>query len=121
VALGIDDGTVHDLRRTGSTLLTSERIGVSPFIRSKVLAHYDAGGGAQVSATRYDANSYVREKRAALEKWQRLLSDVVGREGSPCAPAQRFDSGHLLSAGFNLQGVLPSRAFTRNPAILFQG
>lgn len=57
-AVGAQDGTVHDIRRTGSTLMTSERLSVSPFIRSKVLAHYDTGGGAQVSATRYDANSY---------------------------------------------------------------
>jgi integrase len=93
-ALEIEDGTVHDIRRTGSTLMTSERLSVSPFIRSKVLAHYDTGGGAQVSATRYDANSYVREKRAALEQWQRLLRRVVGIDAAP-ANGTRFDAGPL--------------------------
>lgn len=92
-ALQIDDGTLHDLRRTGSTLMTSERLGVSPFIRSKVLAHYDAGGGAQVSATRYDANSYVGEKRRALEDWQRLLARIV--DAPYCRPAEGAYFGGL--------------------------
>lgn len=75
--LGIIGPTVHDLRRTVSTNLTSERCGVSPFIRSKVLGHLDAGGGAQVSSTHYDANSYVVEKRRALEAWATLLTGIV--------------------------------------------
>lgn len=74
----IANGTIHDIRRTGSTLMTSERLGISPFIRSKVLGHNDAGGGAQVSATHYDANSYLGEKRRALEQWQGLLATIVG-------------------------------------------
>jgi integrase len=90
-ALEIDDGRVHDLRRTGSTLMTSERLSISPFIRSKVLAHYDTGGGAQVSATRYDANTYLREKRRALEAWQRLLARIVG--------ADRFEASGIFFGG----------------------
>lgn len=71
--------TVHDLRRTGSTALTSERIGVSPFIRSKVLGHSsDTGGGAAVSVVHYDANDYVAEKRRALGAWTDLLMAIVG-------------------------------------------
>lgn len=78
-ALGIVDATPHDLRRTGSTALTSERLGISPFIRSKVLGHTsDAGGGSAVSATHYDANLYVSEKRRALEAWEGLLLEVAG-------------------------------------------
>jgi integrase len=99
-ALQIEDGTLHDLRRTGSTLMTSERLTVSPFIRSKVLAHYDAGGGAQVSATRYDANTYVREKREALEKWQALLRRIVGVETSAVRQAMRFDAVPAIAAGY---------------------
>jgi integrase len=99
-ALEIEDGTLHDLRRTGSTLMTSERLSVSPFIRSKVLAHYDAGGGAQVSATRYDANTYVREKREALEKWQALLRRIVGIETSAVGQAMRFDAVPGIAAGY---------------------
>lgn len=83
-ALEIKGAAPHDLRRTGSTALTSERLGISPFIRSQVLGHADAGGGAVVSATHYDANSYISEKRRALEAWEALLMAIVGeRERSP--------------------------------------
>jgi integrase len=77
VGMKIDDVTIHDLRRTASTNMTSERCGVSPFIRSKVLGHLDAGGGAQVSVLHYDANSYVSEKRAALEAWTKVLCGII--------------------------------------------
>lgn len=77
VGLGIEGPTVHDLRRTVSTNLTSERCGVAPFIRSKVLGHIDAGGGAMVSVVHYDANTYVSEKRRALEIWTAVLLAVV--------------------------------------------
>lgn len=84
-ALAISGASPHDLRRTGSTALTSERIAVSPFIRSKVLGHTsDAGGGSAVSAAHYDANEYVAEKRRALEAWEGLLLEVAGeRAGTP--------------------------------------
>lgn len=78
----IVNGTIHDIRRTGSTIMTSERLGISPFIRSKVLGHNDAGGGAQVSATHYDANSYLSEKRRALDAWQELLMQVVSKSSA---------------------------------------
>ena len=55
--------------------------GVFPFIRSKVLGHTsDAGGGSAVSATHYDANLYVSEKRRALEAWEGLLLQIVGEK-----------------------------------------
>lgn len=94
-ALGIDDATPHDLRRTGSTAMTSERLGVSPFIRSKVLGHTsDAGGGSAVSAAHYDANLYVAEKRRALEAWESLLLEVVGERprASNVAPLRAVGS-----------------------------
>jgi integrase len=82
-ALGLSNLTVHDLRRTGSTLMTSERLRVTPFIRSKVLGHRsDAGGGAAVSMLHYDANEYVSDKRDALERWARLLRQIVD-DGGP--------------------------------------
>lgn len=81
---GIKGLTVHDLRRTGSTALTSERLGVSQFIRSLVLSHLaDSGGGAVVSRSHYDANSYIAEKRRALEGWERLLRHIVGEAPMP--------------------------------------
>lgn len=77
-AVGIKGASTHDLRRTGATALTSERLRVSPFIRSKVLSHRaDAGGGAAVSMIHYDSNEYVSEKRQALESWARLLVTIV--------------------------------------------
>jgi len=83
-AIGIEDVTPHDLRRTGSTALTSERIGVLPFIRSKVLGHTsDSGGGSAVSAAHYDANTYAAEKRRALEAWEDLLLEIAGERQRP--------------------------------------
>lgn len=82
--IGIDGAHIHDLRRTGSSALTSERIGVSPHIRSQVLGHgSDAGGGAAVSATFYDVNTYLPEKRRALEAWENLLLEIVGERVRP--------------------------------------
>ncbi len=82
-ALGIAKATLHDIRRTGSTALTSERLGVTPFIRSKVLSHSDAGGGAEVSSKVYDVNSYISEKRRALQAWEALLLEIVGERVRP--------------------------------------
>lgn len=82
-ALKIEGATFHDIRRTVSTNLTSERIGVSPFIRSKVLGHQDAGGGAVVSSTVYDSNTYLAEKRRALTAWTDLLLEIVGERARP--------------------------------------
>jgi len=76
--LSVKGASTHDLRRTGSTAMTSERLGVSPFIRSMVLGHADAGGGAVVSSRHYDANTYVAEKRRALAAWEGLLLEIVG-------------------------------------------
>jgi integrase len=106
-ALEIEDGTIHDLRRTGSTLMTSERLSIAPFIRSKVLAHYDAGGGARVSAMRYDANTYVREKRRALEAWQRLLAQIVGAD-RPAPAGAYFGGTFAIAAGPAGSQILPS-------------
>jgi integrase len=82
--LGIADASPHDLRRTGASALTSERLKVSPLIRSRVLAHSsDAGGGAAVSAAHYDANTYITEKRAALAAWEGLVLEIVGEKPRP--------------------------------------
>ncbi len=83
-ALEIKGATVHDLRRTGSTALTSERLSVSPFVRSQVLGHItDTGGGAAVSSGHYDANTYIAEKRRALEGWEGLLLEIAGLRARP--------------------------------------
>lgn len=80
VGLHIKGPTVHDLRRTMSTNMTSERCGITPFIRSKVLGHIDAGGGAVVSSVHYDSNTYIAEKRRALQLWTALLLRIVAGE-----------------------------------------
>ena len=86
-AAGVVGGTVHDFRRTGATMLTSERLGVSPFIRSKILSHGgDTGGGAVVSSVHYDVNLYTAEKRRALEAWEALLLDIVNEAPPRAAP-----------------------------------
>lgn len=67
----------HDLRRTGATNMTSERIGTPRFIVSKVLNHVsDSGDGAAVTAI-YDRNAYLPEKRKALDAWAELLAKIV--------------------------------------------
>lgn len=47
--MGIQGPTVPDLRRTVSTNMTSERCGLTPFIRSKGLGPLDTeiGGGLE--------------------------------------------------------------------------
>lgn len=81
-ALGISDATPHDLRRTGATTITSERIGIPRFIVSQVLAHAgDTGGSAAVTGRHYDLNDYMSEKRRALDAWAALLQSItVGQE-----------------------------------------
>ncbi|RZJ44472.1 MAG: site-specific integrase [Brevundimonas sp.] len=98
------DATLHDMRRTVSSNLTSERCGVSPFIRSKVLGHIDSGGGAMVSMIHYDVNDYLAEKRRALEIWARVLLRIVGDrslpDGRPCTRSI-FKEDHLVAMNDN--------------------
>lgn len=98
--LDVEDLTVHDLRRTGSTILTSERLKVSPLIRSKVLGHEtDSGGGALVSSVHYDVNEYMSEKRAALRAWETLLLRIVRQD----KPVSRLRPGVHRTAMFGLE------------------
>jgi integrase len=79
-AAGIEDARLHDLRRTGATNMTSERIGIARFIVSRVLNHAsDTGDAAAVTAV-YDRNAYLPEKRRALEAWAALLGEIVSGE-----------------------------------------
>lgn len=76
--IGLDGATPHDLRRTGATNLTSERIGIPRFIVSQVIAHAsDTGGAAAVTGKHYDLNDYLPEKRRALDAWAALLEEIV--------------------------------------------
>lgn len=75
--LKIKDAKPHDFRRTGSTNMTSERLGIPRFHVSCVLNHIsDTGGAAAVTAV-YDRNGYIQEKRRALDKWATRLVEIV--------------------------------------------
>ncbi|MBU6408170.1 MAG: site-specific integrase [Alphaproteobacteria bacterium] len=65
----------HDLRRTGRTMITSERVGVSYETAERVIAHLV---GSSVSRV-YDRNEYLAEKRAALESWAREILRVTNK------------------------------------------
>ena len=76
-ALQIEDATPHDFRRTGSTHITSEGIGIPRFIVSRVLNQTSDTGGAAAVTGVYDRNEYLPEKRRALEAWSARLSELV--------------------------------------------
>ena len=64
------DWRLHDLRRTVRTNLS--RLEIDYIICNKVLGHID--GSVEGS---YDVHDYLRQKRAALEKWAVLLTGIV--------------------------------------------
>ena len=76
-AVGILDAKPHDFRRTGSTNITGERIGIPRFIVSRVLNQISDTGGAAVVTGVYDRNEYLPEKRRALDAWAARLADIV--------------------------------------------
>jgi integrase len=83
-ALKIERATPHDLRRTGATNLTSERVGIPRFVVSQVIAHSgDTGGAAAVTGRHYDMNDYLPEKRRALDAWAALLDQIVAGKQRP--------------------------------------
>jgi integrase len=74
----------HDLRRTGASLLASERAGVAPFVISQVLNHItDTGGGSATTRRHYNQHLYVAEKRRALGVWEDLLLEIVCERPRP--------------------------------------
>lgn len=73
-SLGIDGLTVHDLRRTGATLLTSERLNVMGEIVSRILNHTPPGPAiTQV----YNRNTYLPQKRVALDAWAKEVERIA--------------------------------------------
>ncbi|MBV7522115.1 site-specific integrase [Ensifer sp. ENS12] len=74
-SLGRPNLWVHDLRRTGSTRLG--KLGVLPFIISKVLNHVSDTGGAAPVTGLYNRYAYLKEKRNALHKWEKELRRVL--------------------------------------------
>jgi integrase len=90
--LRIRDITVHDLRRTGRTMLTDdERFdgeGVDEATAERVLNHR-VGSDAQAA---YDWNAYLGKKRRALELWAGELRRIVYGE-APSAARERRVTG----------------------------
>jgi integrase len=78
-ASGTDDWTCHDLRRTFRTGLSSLKI--THEVKEALLNHAKQG----VVGT-YDQWEYIDEKREALSKWAKRLSDAVdGKAGGKVA------------------------------------
>ena len=77
------DIRIHDLRRTGATNLTSERLRFPRFTVSKVLNHASDTGGASVTTGVYDRNEYLPEKRKALDAWANRLTEIVEGQEMP--------------------------------------
>jgi integrase len=67
---GVTDWVVHDLRRTGRSLLS--RAGVRPDIAERTLGHAQPG-----VAQTYDRHLYVDEKAAALAKLAELIERIT--------------------------------------------
>ena len=76
--LKADPPTPHDLRRTVGTGLS--RLGIPREDRQAVLAHTFS----DIHGT-YDRYDRLREKRVALEAWERHVLDVLGDERRPDA------------------------------------
>jgi hypothetical protein len=72
--LGLLNAGPHDLRRTGRTMMTSEEVGVSYEVAERVIAHLFGSAVSRV----YDRNEYLREKRAALDRWEEVLRKIAG-------------------------------------------
>ena len=62
----MERATPHDLRRTAATLITE--LGFNRLVVDKLLNHKDQTVGGV-----YDRHSYDKEKRLALEAWEREL------------------------------------------------
>jgi integrase len=68
----------HDIRRTIGTSM--RKLGISTEDRGHVFNHI-SGAKAKVTSWNYDTGEHDQEKRDALEKWERELTRIVGRNG----------------------------------------
>jgi integrase len=86
-AIGIENATTHDLRRTAASIMASERLKVPPFLIGRLLNHSgETGGAAAVTMKVYALYDYAPEKRDALGRW----SEVVTAIWSPDSKAVGF-------------------------------
>lgn len=73
-AMGGEPYDLRDIRRTVETMLAG--LGVSRDIRAQLLSHGISG----VQAQHYDRHDYLKEKHAALIKWERHLTRIASDE-----------------------------------------
>jgi integrase len=73
-AAGLDDVTVHDLRRSATTYWGKLRI--DQLLKKRLLNHSRRG---DVTSAVYDRFEYLDEKREALTQWETLLLEMVGQ------------------------------------------
>jgi len=78
-ASGVTDWVVHDLRRTGRSLLS--RAGVRPDVAERTLGHVQPGVAAV-----YDRHAYFDEKTDALAKLAALIERIVHNPSSTVVP-----------------------------------
>lgn len=83
---GLEDFTLHDLRRTARTHLAA--LGVKREVAERCLGHKIRG----VEGT-YDRHDYFGERRAALERWTNLLLEAESGEPSD-RPVRRKAARH---------------------------
>lgn len=72
------DWVLHDLRRTGATIMA--RLGIAPHIADRVLNHVD--GAISGVARIYNRFQYVDERKAALEALGRFVESLVNPDGA---------------------------------------
>jgi integrase len=73
-AVGLDDWTLHDLRRTVATGL--QRLGVRLEVTEACLNHVGGSRGGIIGV--YQRHDWADEKRAALEAWGARVEAIVG-------------------------------------------
>lgn len=72
---------MHDLRRTAASYMASAEI--PRLVISKVLNHVETG----ITKT-YDRHTYDREKREALNTWQRRLDQIIKAKPAELKPVR---------------------------------
>ena len=73
-AVGAEDWTLHDLRRTTATLLA--RLGTAPHVIERILNHV-SGSFAGVAGV-YNRHAYLNEMRMALQQWGEFVRKLNG-------------------------------------------
>ena len=72
-AIGLENITPHDLRRTAAGNMTA--LGIDRLVVSKILNHVETG----VTAV-HDRHGYDAEKRHALDVWAARLEEIIARK-----------------------------------------